>query len=76
MAVTSMPSSLINLNSSSEIKIDVYSSLGQIVKTISKGKLPAGENKISFSVSELTKGIYHLKFSAGDEVVVKRVVKM
>jgi hypothetical protein len=59
-----------------EIKIELFNSLGQVVKTISKVKLLTGKNEINFSVADLTKGIYHLKFSVDDEVVVKRVVKM
>jgi uncharacterized repeat protein (TIGR01451 family) len=64
------------LKSTSEIKIELFNSLGQVVKTISNTKYLAGKNEINFSITDLIEGIYHLKFSAGDEIVVKRIVKM
>lgn len=65
-----------NLNSSSEIEIELYNSLGQNVKIFSKAKYEAGKHIINFSVANLPVGVYHLKFSADDQVVVKRVVKL
>ena len=65
-----------NLNSLSEIKIEIYNSLGQVVKSVSKAKHEAGRNLINFSIADLTKGIYNLKFSAGEDVSVKRIVKL
>jgi uncharacterized repeat protein (TIGR01451 family) len=63
------------LESNKEIKLELYNTLGQIVKLITKGKLPAGKNEINLSVADLPVGVYYLKFSVDDEVVV-RMVKM
>jgi hypothetical protein len=64
------------LDTNKEIKIELFNSLGQVVKTISNKRYFTGKNEINFSIAELPECIYHLKFSAGDEIVVKRIVKM
>ena len=63
------------LKEEKEIKIELYNSLGQIVKTISKHKFTAGINQINFSTENISKGIYHIKFSVDDEVVTRKLVK-
>jgi hypothetical protein len=64
------------LKEAKEIKIELYNSLGQIVKTVSQQKFTSGNNQINFSTENLSKGIYHIKFSVGEDVVTRKLVKM
>lgn len=59
-----------------EIKIELYNSLGQVVKTISQQKFISGKNQINFSTENLSRGIYHVKFSVGEDLVTRKLVKM
>jgi hypothetical protein len=64
------------LKEEKEIKIELFNSLGQIVKTVSQQKFTTGKNQINFPTENLSKGIYHIKFSVGDDVVTRKLVKM
>jgi hypothetical protein len=64
------------LKETKEIKIELYNSLGQNVKTVSQQKFTTGKNQINFSTENFSKGIYHIKFSIEDDVVTRKLVKM
>lgn len=64
------------LTDEEEIKIELYNSLGQIVKRISEEKFSPGKNQIIISTENLSKGIYHFIISMKENIVVKRLVKI
>jgi hypothetical protein len=66
----------LKLDKSSDVKIELYNSLGQLVITITDKKLISGENKINFSTESYPAGIYHLIFSVDGELIARKVVKM
>ncbi len=56
---------------STPITVDVYNTAGKVVKRVYE----ASNNRIDINFSDLCKGVYILRMSAGDEVFVKRVIK-
>lgn len=65
-----------SLNSTEGVKINIYNTLGQIVKTIDASELVIGMNNINFSTEGFSTGIYTVKiegngFSATEKFVVE-----
>jgi trimeric autotransporter adhesin len=63
-----------NLEKVSHVNLQLYNSLGQLVKTISDKKLHAGENKINFSTETLPAGVYYLQLKVDEETVIRKVI--
>ncbi len=61
-----------NLNSTENISLDVYSTLGQLVKTVNYGSL-TGNQKITVDVKGMNAGVYFFKFNVGDKTYNKQV---
>jgi spore germination protein YaaH len=55
-----------------DIEIVLYNVLGQQVRKLFQGRLPAGEHRLSFSLDGLPSGIYLARFVAGREVKTQR----
>lgn len=57
------PSTVIGfaLPEASFITIEVYNSVGQLVKTIAKGSYPAGNHSVKFNAGSLSSGVYFYK---------------
>jgi len=70
------PSTVISfgLPSASEVTIEIYSTMGQLVKTIAKGTYPAGNHSVKFNAGSLSSGVYLYKINAGNFTETKRMV--
>jgi len=63
-----------SLPSASNIKIIVYNTLGQTIKTLESGYKPAGIYSINFNASNLPSGIYFYKLEAGSVSQIKKMI--
>ncbi|MDR3668413.1 MAG: T9SS type A sorting domain-containing protein [Ignavibacteriaceae bacterium] len=63
-----------SLPSSSNIKLLVYNTLGQLVKTLESGYKSAGNYSINFNASDLPSGIYFYKLEAGKYTQIKKMM--
>jgi hypothetical protein len=70
------PSTVISysLPSSANIKLIVYNTLGQSIKTLESGYKPAGNYSINFNASDLPSGIYFYKLEAGSFTQIKKMI--
>ncbi len=70
------PSTVISfgLPSASEVTIEIYNTMGQLVKTIAKGTYPAGNHTVKFNAGSLSSGVYLYKINAGSFTETKRMV--
>ncbi|HWA05748.1 MAG TPA: T9SS type A sorting domain-containing protein [Ignavibacteria bacterium] len=55
-----------SLPKASELKIEVYSALGTLIKTIASGSFPAGKHSMNFNAGSLSSGVYFYKLTAGE----------
>lgn len=55
-----------SLPKASELKIEVYSALGTLIKTIASGNFPAGNHTMNFNAGSLSSGVYFYKLTAGE----------
>jgi photosystem II stability/assembly factor-like uncharacterized protein len=65
-----------SLPKESDVEIQIFNSLGQIVKSAAMGKLHAGGHKYNFSPSSLPSGIYVYRVKSGGESVAKKMILM
>ncbi|MDR3668411.1 MAG: T9SS type A sorting domain-containing protein, partial [Ignavibacteriaceae bacterium] len=63
-----------SLPSSSNIKLIVYNTLGQSIKTLESGYKPAGNYSINFNAYSLPSGIYFYKLEAGPLSQIKKMM--
>jgi len=63
-----------SLPSSSNIKLLVYNTLGQLVNTLESGYKSAGNYSLNFNASDLSSGIYFYKLEAGQFSQVKKMI--
>jgi len=63
----------LNLDQSSNIKIQFYNGSGQLEKIIDKGLLPKGNHNIEIDVSRLNNGLYFARISYGKESITKKI---
>ena len=70
------PSTVISfsLPKESYVSIEVYSSIGQLIKTIATGNYPAGNNSVTFNAGSLSSGVYFYKLRAGDYTETKSMI--
>jgi hypothetical protein len=64
------------LAEASDVRLDIFNTLGQKVKTIVQERQPAGVYKVKFDARDLSSGIYFYRFSAADFVKVNKMVLM
>lgn len=63
-----------SLSKETHMTIKIMDFLGNEVATLLSRKLAAGEQNASFSInSELNRGLYFIRFIAGNETVIKRI---
>lgn len=62
-----------NLNQTEKVQMNVYNLLGEVVYSLDKGVMNAGNNEISFSANELSAGVYFIQLSLGNNVITKKV---
>ncbi|MCD6376569.1 MAG: DUF4623 domain-containing protein, partial [Caldisericaceae bacterium] len=72
------PTTKINvaLPKAEKVEIEVFNTLGQKVRTLFDGDLPAGIHKFEFDGSGLASGIYFYRIKAGKFVATKKMVLM
>lgn len=63
-----------NVTSKGNISLNIYDLLGNEVIHLFDGEKPAGRYKIAFNSSGLQNGIYFVGFSAGNQIVFKKVI--
>jgi hypothetical protein len=70
------PSTIISfeLPSRDQVRLDVYNLLGQRVRRLVDGSLPAGEYEVTFDGTGLASGAYFYKFEAGDYRETKKML--
>jgi hypothetical protein len=70
------PSTIISysLPSSSNIKLIIYNTLSQTIKTLESGYKTAGNYSINFNASYLPSGIYFYKLEAGSFTQIKKMI--
>lgn len=74
--VTTSAALQLQLTKASKVSVQVFSSAGILVQTTDKGLLPQGTSLITLNLSNLTKGIYHVKIIAGENVINKTISKL
>ena len=58
------------------VKIAIYDMTGRMVKAVSKGKMPSGENSLTVDLSHLASGVYNYTLeNENGERATKRLVK-
>jgi hypothetical protein len=70
------PSTVISfsLPKASEVTIEVYTSLGTLVKTLATGSYPAGNHTIRFNAGSLSSGVYFYKIMTGNFTQTKSMI--
>jgi hypothetical protein len=70
------PSSTIkfSLPKNNLVRIDLYNTLGQRVKTILNKQMRAGQHEVEFKAQNLASGVYYYKIEAGDFQDMKKMV--
>lgn len=70
------PSTVISfeLPSRTQVQLDIYNLLGQRVRRLVDGSLPAGEYEVTFDGTGLASGAYFYKFEAGDYRETKKMI--
>lgn len=63
------------LESNSNVNIQIFSLSGQMVKEINETNAAAGQNNITFGVADLPKGTYVVRLTAGEKVETSKFVK-
>lgn len=63
----------LNLTDDSNVSINIYNSVGQLVKTISNIALKSGENYILIETSSLNAGMYIVKANIGDNTICRNL---
>ncbi|MCP4632458.1 MAG: T9SS type A sorting domain-containing protein [candidate division Zixibacteria bacterium] len=57
----------------SDIRIDIYNSLGQYIETLIDTRLDAGLHNITWNASESPSGVYFYKVTSGDESFTRKM---
>lgn len=63
-----------SLPKAGELKLEIYTALGTLVKTIASGSFPAGEHTLNFNAGSLASGVYFYRLTAGDFTQTKQMV--
>jgi len=59
---------------SSNVKINVYNSLGQLVETLLNKEMGSGYHEINFDASKLTSGVYFYQLQTDKNISVKKML--
>ncbi len=63
-----------NLETSSEVNLEVFDLMGRKVATLVNGRQSAGEQSVTFEASSLSSGIYIYRLTAGGSSLIKKMV--
>lgn len=61
------------LPEATNIKLQVFNSLGQEITTLAEGIFNAGSHQVVFDASKISSGVYFYKLSAGDFVSIRKM---
>ncbi len=62
------------LNKMSDMNIELYNELGELVKVIFSGKSQTGTNQLTFDCSYLVNGVYFVKISDGTTINTRKII--
>ena len=65
-----------NLPRSTEVRLEVFNTLGQKVSTLVNGRLNAGDHEVEFGASNFSSGIYFYRLTANDINQIRKMVLM
>ncbi len=65
-----------SLPKQTELRINVYNILGELIETIAKGVYEAGYYKVNFDAGSLTSGIYIYRVESSDFIETKKMILM
>ena len=60
----------------SNVELNIYNVLGEVVSTLLNGPLTAGNHEFEFNASNLASGVYIYRIVAGDFVSSKKMILM
>jgi hypothetical protein len=63
-----------SLPKETQLKINVYNMIGELVETLAEGNYQAGYHKITFNASNLSSGAYIYRIESSDFVQVKKIL--
>jgi hypothetical protein len=64
----------IDVAKSFDAKVSLYNTVGQEVKTLGIKEFQEGQTRLSFDTSDLTMGVYFVRFQTGNSTETKRVM--
>ena len=59
-----------------QLKINIYNMLGELVETLTEGNYEAGYHKVTFNASPLPSGVYIYRIESNEFVQIKKMVLM
>jgi hypothetical protein len=65
-----------SLPQASQIKINIYNVIGELVATLADGMYETGNHKVTFDASSLSSGTYIYRLESADFVQVKKMILM
>jgi hypothetical protein len=70
------PSTLIKFDipNSCNVRIDIYNSAGQNIRTLINENMPSGSHYVEFNAENLSSGIYYYRINAGEFQDVKKMI--
>ncbi|MBR4582876.1 MAG: T9SS type A sorting domain-containing protein, partial [Bacteroidales bacterium] len=57
----------------SNVSIEIYNAVGQLVKTIDRTNMQSGENLMSINISDLKAGMYIVKANIGNSMITRNL---
>ena len=72
--LSSMANIEFNLIEANDVKVEVYDVVGKLNQIEVYNNLGSGEHRLTVNASDLSKGMYLLKLTAGETELTKRIV--
>ena len=63
-----------SLPKETQLKINIYNMLGELVETLADGTFEAGYHKVTFNASSLPSGVYIYRIAAREFVETRKMV--
>ncbi|MEE9450823.1 MAG: T9SS type A sorting domain-containing protein, partial [Ignavibacteriaceae bacterium] len=65
-----------SLPKQTQLKLNLYNMLGELVETIAEGSYEVGNYKVTFNASNLPSGVYIYRIESSDFVQTKKMMLM
>ena len=65
-----------DLEDNGNVSISIFNQLNQIVEIIDHGNFQTGKHQIVWDASGLPNGIYFIHVKAGQEVAIRKIIKL